>query len=95
MQATVPLGAILGGLFAWPVADYLGRQAALIIGGVPALIGWLLISLSILFDSQYGFFAMIFVGRSLTGFATGWNIYCVSVSAVSFLAACPNINGGN
>ena len=84
MQATVPLGAILGGLFAWPVADYLGRQAALMIGGVPSLIGWLLISLAVLFESRYGFFAMIFVGRSFTGFASGWNIYCVSVSALLF-----------
>lgn len=82
VQATVPLGAILGGLFAWPVADYLGRQAALIIGGVPSLIGWLLISLAVLFESKIGFFAMIFVGRSFTGFASGWNIYCVSVSFV-------------
>ena len=52
----MPVGGIFGGLFAWPVADSLGRQAALIIGGVPGLIGWLLISLSILFSSSLGFF---------------------------------------
>ena len=75
----MPVGGIFGGLFAWPVADSLGRQAALIIGGVPGLIGWLLISLSILFSSSLGFFLMVYAGRVLTGFASGWSIYCVSV----------------
>ena len=81
----MPAGAIFGGLFAWPVADFLGRQAALIIGGIPGLIGWLMISLSILFTSKVGFFSMVFVGRGLSGFSTGWSIYCVSVSMFCFL----------
>jgi MFS family permease len=71
---------MLGGIFAWPVADYLGRQAALMIGGIPGFVGWILISLSVLFSRRMDFFAMVYAGRALTGFSAGWSIYCVSVS---------------
>ena len=80
MQGSLPVGATLGGFLAWPVADYLGRQAALIIGGVPGLIGWLAISLSVLFSSRTGFLVMVYIGRVLTGIGSGWSVYCVSVS---------------
>ena len=77
----MPIGAIFGGLFAWPIADSFGRQAALILGGVPALVGWLFIALSIIFESRIGFYTFVYTGRVLTGFASGWGIYCVSVSS--------------
>lgn len=76
----MPAGAIFGGLFAWPVSDYLGRQASLMIGGVPSLIGWILISLSVIFTRSMYFILMILIGRFFTGFSSGWSVYCVSVS---------------
>ena len=79
-QAFGPIGAMFGGLVAWPVSELLGRQAALMLGGVPALAGWLMITFSNLANSSSAFFGIIYVGRLLTGFSTGWSIFCVSVS---------------
>jgi len=89
VQAFLSLGAVFGGLFAWPVTELLGRQPALMIGGVPAITGWLFITYA-RFLLNYssgpssgptdGFVAFLLLGRLFTGFATGWSIYCVSVS---------------
>ena len=67
---------------AWPVSELLGRQAALMLGGVPALAGWLMITYSSLANSSNAFLGIIYVGRLLTGFSTGWSIFCVSVSVL-------------
>ena len=66
---------------AWPVSELLGRQAALMLGGVPALAGWLMITYSYLAHTSSNFLGIVYVGRLLTGFSTGWSIFCVSVSA--------------
>lgn len=71
---------MFGGLLAWPVSDFLGRQAALIIGGIPALIGWLFIANAVQIFNRAAFLFVLFSGRVLTGFAAGWSIFCVSVS---------------
>lgn len=84
-QAFGPVGAMFGGLVAWPVSDMLGRQAALMLGGVPALVGWLLIAFSNLANSSQAFLGVIYVGRIFTGFSAGWCIFCVSVSTLSQL----------
>ena len=68
---------------AWPISELLGRQAALMLGGVPALAGWLMITYSSLANSSNAFFGIIYVGRLLTGFSTGWSIFCVSVSVLA------------
>ncbi len=66
---------------AWPVSDHYGRQAALIVGGIPSLAGWLLIANApLVTGSQAGFLVVLFSGRILAGFATGWSIFCASVS---------------
>ena len=75
-----PIGAMFGGLVAWPMSDMLGRQAALMLGGVPALAGWLMIAYSNLTNSSSIFLGVLYTGRLLTGFSTGWSIFCVSVS---------------
>ena len=73
---------MFGGLVAWPISDHFGRQAALIVGGVPALGGWVLIANSVLVtQSRAGFLALLLSGRLLTGFAAGWSIFATSVSA--------------
>ncbi len=71
----------MGGLLAWPISDLLGRQAALMLGGVPFLIGWILISNAIQFTvSRAGFLTFLLLGRFLTGVGTGWSVFSVSVS---------------
>lgn len=70
---------------AWPISDHFGRQAALIVGGVPFLCGWIMIANAIqITQSKAGFLVLLFGGRVLAGFATGWSIFCVSVGM-----ACP------
>ena len=81
LQGIGPFGAMFGGLVAWPVSDHYGRQAALIVGGIPSLTGWLMLANAIqVTTSRAGFLVLLFSGRFLTGFATGWSIFCASVS---------------
>ena len=82
LQAFFPLGAIFGGPFAYPAAEKLGRQPALIIGGIPTISGWLMMTYAWFFgENHQGFLALLLLGRLVTGFATGWSIFCVSVSS--------------
>lgn len=81
VQALSPVGAMFGGLVAWPISDLLGRQAALMMSGVPALAGWLMIALAHLASSHvHAFYGVLLAGRTLTGFSSGWSVFCVSVS---------------
>ena len=81
LQALSPVGAILGSIIAWPISDTLGRRAALMMSGVPALAGWLMIALAHLASSHvHAFYGVLLAGRTLTGFSTGWSVFCVSVS---------------
>ena len=83
LQALSPVGAMLGGLVAWPISDVLGRQVALMLSGVPALAGWLMIALAHLVNHQVqAFYGVLLAGRTLTGFSSGWSVFCVSVSSV-------------
>ena len=81
-QSFGALGAIFGGPVAWPMSDFLGRKPALMLGGIPALIGWLSFSYANLLPTREGFIALLIVGRVLTGFASGWIVFCVSVRRV-------------
>ena len=67
---------------AWPISEQLGRQAALILSGVPALVGWLMITYSNLATTLSAFLGLLYTGRVLTGFSTGWAVFCVSVSPI-------------
>ena len=89
------IGAMFGGLMAWPISDYYGRQSALVVGGVPSLLGWLMVAYAgFVTTSRDAFLFVLLVGRFLTGFATGWSIYCVSVSSYwwSNLVAVPQVS---
>ena len=79
-QAFGALGALFGGPVAWPISDFFGRKVALMLGGVPTLIGWVFIVLAHFPAAEGGFISMILIGRFLTGFGGGWFIFCVSVS---------------
>ena len=74
------MGAIFGGPVAWPLCDKFGRQATLMLGGVPSLIGWILMANAHIISNREIFIVMLLVGRFLAGLSVGWSIFCVSVS---------------
>ncbi len=93
-QAFGTIGAMFGGIVAWPVSDHFGRKAALIVGGMPFLCGWLLIANAVqITQSRAGFLAILFSGRLLAGFSTGWSIFCASVSIFIFIVTNYNRDG--
>lgn len=80
LQAFGAIGAIFGGPVAWPLSEKFGRQATLMLSGLPSVIGWVLIANAhVIMDTQ-GFYAVLLAGRLLTGFATGWAIFGISVN---------------
>lgn len=85
LQALGPAGAAFGGPFAWPASEWLGRQPALMLGGIPAVIGWLMVTYAHFAQSLSGFLAVLLLGRAMTGFAAGWLVFCVSVSGILYI----------
>ena len=85
LQAIGPIGGIFGGAMSGPIADKIGRSAALVIMNVPHLIGWLLQAYSHLASSLGGFVSLLLIGRWFTGFATGWGSLVISVSVAQAL----------
>ena len=72
LQALTPIGAMFGGLVAWPISDRLGCKVALMLSGVPALVGWLMIALAFLVSSHvHAVYGILLAGRTLTGFSIG------------------------
>lgn len=85
LQSLTTVGGMFGGLFAFPISELLGRQATLMLGGVPFLTGWVLIANAIqITQNRAGFLGVLFTGRFLTGFATGWSVFSASVSIYLF-----------
>jgi facilitated trehalose transporter len=74
-----PLGALFGGPAAWPLSERFGRKPALLLGAIPGVVGWVAIAISNLLPTRDGFLAFFYVGRVLSGFASGWSIFCISV----------------
>ena len=85
LQSFGALGAALGAPCAWPITEWFGRKPALMLGGVPGVIGWLMITCGHYVPSQSGFLVVLLLGRILTGFQAGWSVFCVSVSHVLLL----------
>ena len=86
LKAMPFIGHIIGGLCAWPAADYFGRLRALQFGGIVSLCGWLFLYNSIrVTESAAGFQALLFTGRIITGFATGWFFPTVAVSMLHLI----------
>ena len=72
---------MLGSLIGWPVSNFLGRKLSLMLSGLPALIGWLMIALVHMVPaSVVGFYGVLLSGRIMTGVYLGWSIIGVSVS---------------
>ena len=86
MQSLCLIGALFGSLLAWPTSEYLGRKVSLILSGIPAAVGWLMIALAHLAAQSNVFYGVLLTGRLLTGIFYGWTSVCVPVSL--FLNAC-------
>ena len=80
LQAIGPVGGLFGGSIAGPVADRIGRSAALVVMTIPHLIGWLTQAYAQWAATQSGFIAVLMLGRWFTGFGTGWGSLVISVS---------------
>ena len=78
-QAFGAVGAIFGGPVAWPLSEKFGRQASLMLSGIPSLAGWIIIANAHDCDDPTGFLVLLLIGRLLTGFAVGWAIFGISV----------------
>ncbi|XP_054158979.1 facilitated trehalose transporter Tret1-2 homolog [Oppia nitens] len=76
--SSMTLGALVGGLLGGPLLQWLGVKKVIIGLGAPFIVGWVLIC------AAKGF-ALIIIGRVLTGFAAGISCgvaptYCVHIS---------------
>ena len=77
------LGALVGGPVAGLISDNFGRQTALVLIGLPSALGWLSLTVSGWFTTGAfaNFFALLLVGRIVSGFASGWASLVVPVSS--------------
>ena len=72
LQALAPVGAMFGAPLSGFLADRWGRKDALVVGGVPYLIGYLILSYAHYMPTALGFKALALTGRFLTGVGMGW-----------------------
>lgn len=79
-QSFASVGALVGGPVAGLVADRWGRKVALLLVGVPYLVGYLMMTLAHLIGDPDGFKAVLLVGRLLTGVGQGWSCMAGAVS---------------
>lgn len=80
MQAFAPVGALLGGPIAGWIADHWGRKPALLLAGIPYLVGYLMIALAHLIGDAVAFKTVLLIGRLLSGVGLGWSCMAVPVS---------------
>lgn len=73
---------MFGSLVSGPISDLLGRKTSLILSGLPALVGWLMIALAhfVAQSDATVFYSVLLIGRASTGLSGGWSLVCVSVS---------------
>ena len=79
-QSFASVGALVGGPVAGLVTDRWGRKVALLLVGVPYLVGYLMMTLAHLIGDPDGFKAVLLVGRLLTGVGQGWSCMAGAVS---------------
>ena len=81
LQALSHIGAMFGSMIGWPISDLFGRKISLMLSGIPALIGWLMIATAHLTPFNVdAFYGVLLTGRIMTGVYLGWSIVDVSVS---------------
>ena len=79
-QSFASVGALFGGPIAGLVADRWGRKVALLLAGVPYLVGYLMMTLAHLIGDPTAFKAVLLTGRLLTGVGMGWSCMAGAVS---------------
>lgn len=85
LQALLPVGAVLGSPLGGIIADRIGRKAALQVGAVPSLIGWVLLFVAQYTTSTSTFKSFLLLGRGLAGVATGMQSTVIPVSTCSIM----------
>ena len=75
------MGAIVGGPLAGVAADRWGRKTALLLSGIPYLIGYLMIVYAHFISDPVAFKAVVLVGRVITGIGLGAGVI-TSVSLI-------------
>lgn len=83
MQALLPVGAVLGCPLGGVMADRVGRKAALQVGAVPGLIGWVLIFVAQYTTNTSTFKSFLLLGRVLAGVGTGMQSTVIPVCTMS------------
>jgi hypothetical protein len=82
MQAVGPVGGLFGGGMAGLTSNHIGRSAALVLLGIPHLIGWLAQAYAQFMPTAGAFISVLMIGRWFTGFGTGWGSLVISVICV-------------
>ena len=80
-----PVGAIFGGLMSSPAMSALGIVESLVLGSSIYVVGWTLIGASFFVADPSTFRALILLGRTVTGIATGWSSSVVPVSSIKHI----------
>lgn len=70
---------MFGGPIAWPLSERFGRQATMMLSGLPSVFGWVLLANAQIFP-EAAFVPVLLVGRFFTGLAVGWAVFGISVS---------------
>ena len=70
---------MFGAPIAGVIADRWGRKLALLLAGVPYLVGYLMVALAHLIGDFAAFKAVLLTGRLLTGVGLGWSCLAVPV----------------
>ena len=70
----------MGGLIAGWIVDYVGRKAALMLVGIPYLVGYLMMVYARFINHAVIFKVILLTGRFLTGVGLGWTCLATPVS---------------
>lgn len=79
-----PVGAIFGGFLPGWMSDLYGRKMTVLLGGVPFLGGYIMITVAHLFASAVTFKIILLLGRFLTGVGIGWSSLVTPVRNINF-----------
>lgn len=79
-QALAPVGAVFGGPIAGWIADHAGRKTALMLVGIPYLVGYLMMVYAHFITNSIGFKMVLLTGRFFTGVGLGWSCLATPVS---------------
>lgn len=71
---------MFGGPIAGFIADHAGRKTALMLVGIPYLVGYLMMVYAHFITNAIGFKVVLLIGRFITGVGLGWSCLATPVS---------------